>query len=74
VEKADITTGWSKPAVDEKFNLGYMAEIGHFIDCAQKGIDARVGLRGIDGLEALKVLDLIYQSAREGVKITNPKE
>jgi predicted dehydrogenase len=73
VEKADITTGWSRPAVDEKFNLGYMVEIEHFIDCAQKGIDARKGLRGIDGLEALKVLDLIYKSAREGVKITNPK-
>lgn len=73
VEKADITTGWSKPAVDEKYNLGYVAEIGHFVDCALDDRDANVGLRGIDGLEALKVIKLIYQSADEGVRITNDK-
>jgi hypothetical protein len=36
-----------------------------------KNQDAKIGLRGIDGLEALKVIDLIYKSAREGVKIIN---
>ncbi|NJD03271.1 MAG: Gfo/Idh/MocA family oxidoreductase [Ruminiclostridium sp.] len=71
VEKAEITTGWSKPAVDEKFNLGYVNEIRHFMECCLKGGDARVGLRGIDGLEALKVINLIYRSAKEGVKIIN---
>lgn len=71
VEKAEITTGWSKPAVDEKFNLGYIGEIRHFMECCLKDEDARVGLRGIDGLEALRVVNLIYRSAREGVKITN---
>ena len=72
VEKAEVTTGWSKPAVDEKYNLGYVAEITHFIECAARGEDARVGLRGRDGLEALRVIHLIYQSAREGRQITNP--
>lgn len=71
VEKAEITTGWSKPAVDEKFNLGYVSEIRHFMECCLKNGDARVGLRGIDGLEALKVINLIYKSAKEGVKIVN---
>ena len=71
VEKAEITTGWSKPAVDEKFNLGYVSEIRHFMECCLKNEDARVGLRGIDGLEALKVINLIYKSAKEGVKIVN---
>jgi len=71
VEKAETTTGWSKPAVDEKFNLGYIDEIKHFMECCLKNQDAKPGLRGIDGLEALKVLDLIYQSAREGRKIVN---
>lgn len=73
VEKAEVTTGWSNPAVDEKYNLGYVAEIEHFMDCVAKGKEARVGLRGIDGLEALEVINLIYKSSREGVKITNPK-
>jgi len=74
VEKADITTGWSNPAVDEKFNLGYAAEINHFVDCALSGKDARRGLRGIDGLEALKVVKLIYKSASEGIHIKNSKK
>ena len=71
VEKAEITTGWSKPAVDEKFNLGYVGEIRHFMKSCLKNEDAKTGLRGIDGLEALKVVNLIYKSAREGVKIIN---
>ncbi len=69
VEKAEVTTGWSRPAVDEKYNLGYIAEITHFIDCASKNIEAKVGLRGIDGLEAVKVINLIYKSAKDGVQI-----
>lgn len=73
VEKAEITTGWSKPAVDEKFNLGYVNEIRHFMECCRSNSDAKVGLRGIDGLEALKVVNLIYKSAREGVKVVNEK-
>ena len=72
VEKADITTGWSKPAVDEKYNLGYVAEINHFVECALAGKDAQKGLRGIDGLEALRVIKQIYASAAEGRRITNP--
>lgn len=71
VEKAEITTGWSKPAVDEKFNLGYVGEIRHFMESCLKNQDAKTGLRGIDGLEALEVISLIYKSAKEGVKITN---
>jgi predicted dehydrogenase len=71
VEKADITTGWSMPAVDEKHNLGYAAEINHFIECAAAGIDAQKGLRGIDGLEALRVVKLIYKSAADGIRISN---
>ena len=73
VEKADITTGWSWPSVDEKYNLGYTAEMNHFADCAIAGIDAQKGLRGIDGLEALRVVKLIYKSAAEGIRIKNTK-
>ena len=44
VEKAEITTGWSRPAVDEKFNLGYVDEIRHFMECCMKKEDAKIGL------------------------------
>lgn len=71
VEKAELTTGWTKPAVDEKYNLGYIGEIRHFMECAKEGKDAKVGLRGVDGYIALKVVNLIYKSAREGIKIVN---
>jgi len=73
VEKAEITTGWSKPAVDERYNLGYVAEIDHFIDCISNGRDAWIGLRGVDGLETLEVINLIYKSNREGIRISNRK-
>jgi predicted dehydrogenase len=71
VEKAEITTGWSKPAVDEKFNLGYVGEIRHFMESCLNNQEAKIGLRGVDGLEALKIVSLIYKSAKEGVKIIN---
>ncbi len=71
VEKAEITTGWSTPAVDEKYNLGYCGEINHFVECAKAGVDAQVGLRGRDGYETLKVINLIYNSAKEGKHIRN---
>ncbi len=71
VEKAEITTGWSTPAVDEKYSLGYCGEIRHFVECALGGRDADVGLRGADGLETLKFIHLAYKSAREGMRMEN---
>lgn len=71
VEKAEVTTGWSRPAIDEKYNLGYVDEIRHFMECCLNDEEARVGLRGIDGLEALKVTNLIYKSAKDGKKVVN---
>ena len=73
IEKAEITTGWSRPAVDEKYNLGYVGEISHFVECISDGRTAKAGLRGEDGLEALEVVKLIYKSAEEGRTIRNPK-
>lgn len=74
VEKAEITTGWARPVVDEKFNLGYVAELTTFVDCLEKGVEAPVGLRGEDGLETLEVVEHIYESSRTGKKAINPKQ
>ena len=73
VEKAEITAGWSHPAYDEIYTLGYIGEIRHFLDCCARKEDARIGLRGADGLAALEALECIYQSMREGRRISNPK-
>lgn len=72
IEKAEITNGWSFPAVDEKYNLGYVDEIRHFMTCLHNDADAKVGLRGVDGLEALYLIRAIYQSAKEGRVVYNP--
>ncbi len=74
VEKAEITTGWSSPAVDEKYSLGYCGEIAHFVDCVAADTDAQIGLRGADGLEILKVIRAIYRSAGKKKQIINNEE
>jgi len=69
VEKADVKTGWSFPAVDEYRSLGYQDEIEHFVRCVLGEEELQKGVRGIDGLQALKVLEGIYKSAKEGCVI-----
>jgi predicted dehydrogenase len=59
--------------VDEKFNLGYVGEIRHFLECCAADKEPKVGLRGVDGLEALRVINLIYKSAKEGARIVNDR-
>ena len=41
------------------------------MESARDNKDAKIGLRGVDGYEALKVINLIYKSAKEGVAIKN---
>jgi predicted dehydrogenase len=69
VEKAEMTQGWSKPAIDEKLMLGYIGEIRHFMECVINGSEPKRGLRGIDGYDSLKLCHDIYKSAREGKKV-----
>lgn len=69
VEKAETTVGWSRPAVDEKYNIGYVAEITHFLDCCRRGAEADPGMRGIDGLLALEAVEAAYRSAARGTVI-----
>ena len=48
VEKADVTSGWSKPAVDEKYNIGYVDEIGYFLQVLRtKTGKPGIGMRGV---------------------------
>ena len=65
VEKAETTKGWTRPAVDEKWSLGYPDEISHFIDCVRLDEDPMPGVRGEDGRAALQIVIAIYDSARK---------
>jgi predicted dehydrogenase len=62
VEKAEITTGWSTPAVDEKYNLGYCGEINHFVDCVINGKTPLTS--GRTALEGLRLIWKLYDAEK----------
>jgi len=66
IEKSDMTVGWTKPAVDEWWQLGYANEIAHFVDCVRFGRRPAPGVRAEDGLALMRVLEAIYTSAETG--------
>lgn len=66
IEKADLTVGWTKPAVDEWWQLGYCDEIAHFVDCVRFDREPAPGVRPEDGLACMRILDAIYTSAKTG--------
>lgn len=45
----------------------YTAEMAHFVDCALNGTECIAGAE--DGLEVMKILDAIYESARTGHEV-----
>jgi len=66
VEKAETTKGWTRPAVDEEANLGYVSEMAHFIDCVRSGRQPSFGTRAEDGAAVLQATLAVYESARTG--------
>jgi predicted dehydrogenase len=66
IEKADLSTGWTTPAVDEFYSLGYQNELAEFVRCVKEGRPAPEGGRGEDGLAALAIIKAAYLSAQEG--------
>ena len=69
IEKADGTTGWTRPAVREEESLGYYDEIAHFVDCVRHDREPAPGVRGEDGLNALLVCEAICRSAASGTAV-----
>lgn len=66
IEKAEMTKGWTRPAIDEEASLGYIDEIAHFLDCVLEDKAPMWGMRAEDGLAALKITMAVYESARTG--------
>lgn len=70
IEKTETTKGWTRPAVDEEWSLGYPDEISHFVDCVRSNKGPMWGVRGEDGRAALEITLAIYESARTGRLVT----
>lgn len=73
VEKADMSTGWTRPAIDEDAGLGYVDEINAFVRSVKEGLPAPAGGNGRDGLSALAIIVASYESAKQK-KSVNPQD
>ncbi len=69
IEKTDNTLGWTKPAVDEFFNLGYVKELAYVVDCILKDEEPMYGIGGQLGLACVEIIDAMYQSSKEAKTI-----
>ncbi len=69
IEKTDFTYGWTKPAVDEFMNLGYVSELAYFVDCVLKDEHPKYGVDGKLGLDTMKIIEAMYESAEKGATI-----
>ncbi len=70
IEKTDNTLGWTRPAVDEFYNLGYVHELAAFVECVRTGSDPLWGCSAEAGLACLEIIDAMYKSAAEKKTVT----
>jgi predicted dehydrogenase len=66
IEKADHTIGWTKPAVDEFYNLGYVAELAYAVDCVINNIEPVYGVSGKAGVACVGIVEAMYRSSKLG--------
>jgi predicted dehydrogenase len=66
IEKADNTLGWTQPAVDEFYNLGYVHELRYAVDCVRNNEEPMYGVSGALGLRCNQIIEAMYASARDG--------
>jgi len=66
IEKTDNTLGWTKPAVDEFYNLGYVHELEYAVNCVLNDEEPLYGVSGEMGLVCSQIIETMYQSQAEG--------
>jgi len=66
IEKADNTLGWTKPAVDEFYNLGYVDELAHAVECVRQKREPMYGCSGRMGAACVEIIEAMYESSRTG--------
>ncbi len=69
IEKTDHNLGWTRPAVDEFYNLGYVPELKYFVDCVRDKEKLFYGIDGKAGLACLEIIQAFYKSNEEGKTI-----
>ncbi len=69
IEKTDNTTGWTKPAVDEFFNLGYVDELAYAIECVQMKREPAYYAGADLGVACIEIIDAMYRSNATGKAI-----
>ncbi len=70
IEKTDHNLGWTKPAVDEFYNLGYVDEMSYFVDCVINNTEPVYGVSAQAGLACLELVHAFFESNRAGKVIT----
>jgi predicted dehydrogenase len=70
LEKTDFTSGWTRPAVDEFFNLGFVPELAFFVDCVRGLEKPFYGVDGRAGLACVELIQAFYGSNDEARTIT----
>lgn len=66
IEKTDHTLGWTKPAVDEFYNLGYVPELAYFVDCVRFNREPFYGVDGKAGVACIEIVQAFYESNEQG--------
>lgn len=66
IEKTDHNLGWTRPAVDEFLNLGYVAELKHFVDCVLGKAEPFYGVDGPSAVACVELVKAFYKSNETG--------
>jgi len=69
IEKTDHNIGWTRPAVDEFLNLGYVPELKHFTDCVMGKQKLFYGVNGRAGIAGVGLVRAFYDSNEKGKTI-----
>jgi len=70
IEKTDHTLGWTLPAVDEFYNLGYVPELAYFVDCVRLDKEVFYGVDGKAGCTCIELIKAFYESNEKGCTVT----
>ena len=66
IEKTDHNLGWTRPAVDEFLNLGYVPELKYFVDCVLGEQEVFYGVNGRSGIACVELVKAFYESNETG--------
>lgn len=69
IEKTDNTVGWTRPAVDEFHNLGYVDELARAVDCVLAGEQPAYSCGGRLGLACVEIISAMYRSSESGCAV-----